>query len=141
SFNSCEYIERTRGKRLAKHAQPPVAFQNRLPPQMQQKLARRTHELHQRGVPPRVVRQMTREDARRYLERHPHMNDKMRRRFQGPDAGPHPRPPATREEMRHRQQQTTEGQRTGNQTPPRRMMKHPPERASGEESTENKAQR
>lgn len=82
-----EYIQRVRGESLAKLPQPPSAFQNRLPPIMQQKLARRAQELKQRGVPPRVIRAITREDARRFIERHPHLNDRLRQRFRPHGAG------------------------------------------------------
>ncbi len=99
--NGGEYIQRVRGQALAKHAQPPTAFQNRLPSTLQQPLARRAHQLRQRGVSPRHIRQMTREDARRYLERHPHMNQNLRRRFGSPQIGapgPHPILPKNRGE-------------------------------------------
>jgi len=84
---SGEFIQRLRGQPLAKLPQPPPNFQKRLPPVMQEKLSRRAETLKERGVPPKVIRQITREDAKRMLERHPHMQDRLRNRFNAP-AGP-----------------------------------------------------
>lgn len=78
---SGEFIQRLRGQQLAKLPQPPAAFQKRLPPIVQEKLTRRAQDLKERGVPPRVIRAITREDAKRIMERHPHMQDKLRQRF------------------------------------------------------------
>ncbi len=92
--NGGEYVQRERGRPLAKQAQPPEAFHKRLPPGMQQKLAPKVRELHQRGVPPRVIRRMTQEDAKRFLERHPNMHPDLHQRFRGRAASaprvPHP---------------------------------------------------
>ncbi|HKQ31447.1 MAG TPA: FecR family protein, partial [Burkholderiales bacterium] len=81
---SGEFIQRLRGQPLAKLPQAPPGFQKRLPPIMQEKLSRRADALKERGVPPKVIRQITREDAKRMLDRHPHMQEKLRERFKTP---------------------------------------------------------
>jgi hypothetical protein len=78
---SGEFIQRLRGQQLAKLPQPPQHFKNRLPPVVQEKLQRRVQELKERGVPPKLIRELTREDAKRFIERHPHLQDKLRERF------------------------------------------------------------
>ncbi len=108
-ITSGEYIQRARGQALVKHAQPPPEFARRMPPVMRERMVRRAHELRQRGVPPRVIRQMTREDAKRFMERHPHMNEQMRERFRQHSLGaPSPRrepPSRVRQEVQHRREQ------------------------------------
>jgi len=102
---SGEFIQRARGQQLAKLPQPPAQFKNRLPPVVQQKLQRRALELKERGVPPKVIRNITREDAKRIIERHPHLKEKLRERFQqqdgkrpfAPGKGGDARPPKERE--------------------------------------------
>ena len=78
---SGEFIQRLRGQQLAKLPQPPAAFKKRLPPGVQEKLSRRVQTLKERGVQPKVIRRVTREDAKRLIERHPNMQQKLRERF------------------------------------------------------------
>jgi hypothetical protein len=78
---SGEFIQRARGQPLAKLSQPPEHFRNRLPPVVRDKLERRVQDLKERGVPPKVIREITRDDAKHLIERHPHMQDKLRERF------------------------------------------------------------
>jgi hypothetical protein len=79
--NAGEYVQRLRGQHFRKQALPPAAFQKRLPPAVQHKLARQAHALKQRGVPPRVIRQITAEDAKEFIRKHPHAEDRLKRRF------------------------------------------------------------
>lgn len=83
-----EFIQGLRGKPLAKFQAPPPAFQKRVPPVMQPKLERKVQDLKQRNVPPKLIREITKEDRKRILERHPHLSEKLRERFQplGPGA-------------------------------------------------------
>jgi hypothetical protein len=83
-----EFVERERGRPFRRHARPPEAFARRLPPVVQHKLARRAQLLRARGVPPRHIRAITREDARRFLHTHPHLNQRLRERFQRFDGRP-----------------------------------------------------
>jgi hypothetical protein len=78
---SGEFIQRLRGQQLAKLPKPPSTFEKRVPPVMQEKIVPRKQELKERGVPPRVIRSITREDAKRIMDRHPHMQPKLRDRF------------------------------------------------------------
>jgi hypothetical protein len=80
-INSGEFVQRLRGKPLAKLPGPPAAFKKRLPKEVQEKLLRRAQKLKERGVPPRLIRRITRQDAKQYLERHPHKQEKLRDRF------------------------------------------------------------
>ncbi|GEM_PF-2537569 len=79
--NAGEFVQRSFGQPLTKLPQPPTAFRDRLPPVMQQKLVRRVDELKQRNVTPKIIRPVTLEDARHLIEKHPHMNEKLRERF------------------------------------------------------------
>jgi hypothetical protein len=76
-----EFIERMHGRPFRRHAQPPPAFAQRMPPVVQRKLARRAQLLRARGVPPRVIRAVTRQDAQRFLRNHPHAREQLRQRF------------------------------------------------------------
>ena len=76
-----EYIQRQRGQDFRKLQQPTPEFLRRLPPGVQMKLARRALDPRQRGVSPRVIRGVTREDAQRMLQRHPQMNQRLQQRF------------------------------------------------------------
>lgn len=76
-----EYIRRLRGQSFDKFPQPPPAFVNRLPPVVQQKLARQTLDARQRGISPRIIRAITQDDAQKLLQRHPHMNQRLHQRF------------------------------------------------------------
>jgi hypothetical protein len=111
-INAGEYIQRARGAPLLRQGQPPREFLQRLPPGMRDRLIHRAQELRQRGVPPRVIREMTREDARRFLQRHPQLRKPLRQRFESEEAAPPERPnagpPASREEMMRRRQHLRE---------------------------------
>jgi hypothetical protein len=76
-----EYIQGYRGKPLAKSPVPPAAFQKRVPLAVQNKLERQVQDLKQRNVPPKLIRAITNEDAKRFVERYPHLNKKLRERF------------------------------------------------------------
>lgn len=83
-----EFVQRAHGRPFERLRAPPPAFQRRLPPMVQRQIVRRALAARERGVPPRMIRAMTREDARRYLERHPHAAERLRRNFRrhgGPD--------------------------------------------------------
>ncbi len=79
--NAGEYVQRLQGQMFQKLARPPAAFHNRLPPIVQQKIVRRELALKERGVPPRVVRQITREEAKEFIRKHPHAEDRLKQRF------------------------------------------------------------
>jgi hypothetical protein len=99
-----QFVQRQRGQGFQRFDRPPPAFAGRLPPGVQHKLKRRAIELRERGVPPRVIRKMTREDAQRFMQRHPYANDRVRERFRPTGVNvpplvpggnhPGPRPPA-----------------------------------------------
>ncbi|HLQ26087.1 MAG TPA: FecR family protein [Acidiferrobacterales bacterium] len=76
-----EYIERAHGHAFQHFRAPPPAFHNRIPPACRQRLQRRARFLRQRGVPPRQIRRITREDAQRYLQQHPHRRQMLDQRF------------------------------------------------------------
>jgi FecR protein len=76
-----QFIQRRRGQSLVKLDHAPSAFQRRVPAAIQVKLVRRIADLKRRNVPPKVIRALTREDAQRFVERHPHLRDKLRERF------------------------------------------------------------
>jgi len=107
--NGGEYIQRARGQAFARFSQPPVAFQKRVPPMLRQRLIHRAHELRSRGVPPRVIRKMTREDAQRFMERHPHMRERWRRRFGEPAADRDETPRHRRQRLGYADVSATEG--------------------------------
>lgn len=75
-----EYVQRSRGQAFRK-MRPPDAFAGRLPPALRARLARRALAARERGVPPRIVRAMTREEAKRFIENHPHARERLQRRF------------------------------------------------------------
>jgi hypothetical protein len=79
-----EFIQGLRGKPLAKFQAPPPAFRKRVPPVVQMKLERKVLDLKQRNVPPKLIREITKEDTKRILERHPHLSEKLRERFRPP---------------------------------------------------------
>lgn len=78
---SGEYIQRQRGRAFQRLAQPPPEFARRLPPAVQHKLVRQAQTLKTRGMSPKVIRAVTREDAQRYLKNHPHMPERLQQRF------------------------------------------------------------
>jgi len=78
---SGEFIQRQRGQDFRKLHEPPPEFARRLPPGVQQKLARHALDPRQRGISPRVIRGVTKEDAQRMLQRHPQMNQQWQHRF------------------------------------------------------------
>lgn len=78
---SGEYIQRQRGQDFRKLPQPPPEFLRRLPPGVQMKLARRALDPRQRGLSPKVIRTITKEDAQHLLQKHPHMNERLHQRF------------------------------------------------------------
>ncbi len=96
-----EYIERAPGQPFARPGAVPPAFRARMPATMQARMARRAHLLKQRGVPPRQIRHIQREDRERYLRQHPHLRQKFEQRFHG-HAG---NGPDSRERRKERRQQ------------------------------------
>jgi hypothetical protein len=76
-----EYVERAAGRPFTRPGAVPPAFRARLPGIMQARVARRVHLLQQRGVPPRQIRRILREDRERYLKQHPHLRHKLEQRF------------------------------------------------------------
>lgn len=76
-----EFIEHIQGRPFARAVAPPTAFRARMPGVMQARLARRAHLLKQRGLPPRQIRRVLREDRKRYLDQHPHLRHKFEQRF------------------------------------------------------------
>ncbi len=55
-----------------------------MPPVMQARVVRRAHLLRERGVPPRPIRKLQREDRERYLQQHPHLHQRFEQRFRRP---------------------------------------------------------
>lgn len=91
-----EYIERPHGKRFTRMRQPPRAFRQRMPRAFERKLVRRAAELKRRGVPPKRIRRLAPDDARKLMQRHPHMHERWRERFGpavAPETGTGPRSP------------------------------------------------
>jgi hypothetical protein len=84
---SGEYIQRQRGQAFQRFTQPPPEFVRRLPPGVQHKLVRQAQTLKTRGLSPRVIRAVTREDAQRYLKNHPHLPERLQQRFRPPAPG------------------------------------------------------
>jgi hypothetical protein len=117
--SSGEYIRRQRGQAFQRLTQPPPEFVRRLPPGVQHKLVRQAQTLRTRGVSPRVIRAVTREDAQRYLKNHPHMPERLQQRFRPPvpgaAAGPRAvgerKDPMTAEGLRRRSQPDRAGTR------------------------------
>jgi hypothetical protein len=140
-----QFVQRQRGQRFQRLDRPPPEFARRLPPVVRHKLERRAQELRRRGVPPRVIRRMTREDAQRFLQRHPHAHERVRERFRplgmkqppgvpparpgprpGGPAGPAVRAPGQREKLKDRERPEAVRDDGENQEAPPR--KRPPER-------------
>lgn len=76
-----EFIEHIQGRPFVRSVGPSTAFQGRMPGAMRVRLARRAHLLKQRGLPPRQIRRILREDRKRYLDQHPHLRQKFEQRF------------------------------------------------------------
>ena len=76
-----EFIEHIQGRPFTRAATPPTTFRARMPGAMRARLARRAHLLKQRGLPPRQIRRVLREDRQRYLNQHPHLRQKFEQRF------------------------------------------------------------
>ena len=76
-----EFIERTQGRPFARANAAPESFRARMPGMVKLRLARRAHLLKQRGLPPRQIRRILREDRQRYLNQHPHLRQKFEQRF------------------------------------------------------------
>jgi len=87
---SGEYVQRHQGQGFRKFTQPPPEFLRRLPSSVQQKLARHALDPKRRGISPRVIRGITKEDAQRMLQRHPQMNERMQQRFRQVITSPRP---------------------------------------------------
>ncbi len=76
-----EYVERVHGRPFQRFRESPATFRNRMPPLFAQRLQRRAHLLRQRGLAPRQIRRLSREDIQRYLQQHPHRRQLLERRF------------------------------------------------------------
>lgn len=76
-----EFIEHMQGRAFIRAAMPPTTFRTRMPGAMRARLARRAHLLKLRGLPPRQIRRVLREDRQRYLNQHPHLRQKFEQRF------------------------------------------------------------
>lgn len=142
-----EYVQRQRGQALRKMP-PPAAFVGRLPPTLHARLARRALTARERGVPPRIVRAITREEAKRYIENHPHARERLQRRFQplftpganAPGKKPVPGSPGARPGGQLRPGQAAgpnyypprTTQQAGKPPPPRDAVRHPP-RGNGDD--------
>jgi hypothetical protein len=92
-----QYIARQRGQELIHHPTPPKEFLQRLPPDVQKQLKHQTRELRQRGVPPKQIRAISKEEVKQYLREHPHMREPLReelgrerKKREGADAGKPP---------------------------------------------------
>jgi hypothetical protein len=137
-----EYVQRQRGQALRKMA-PTAAFAARVPPAMRARLARRALAARERGVPPRIVRAITREEAKRFIENHPHARERLQRRFQplftpganAPGKKPAPGSPGARPGMQPGQGQAPGAhqlprhrptQQADRPPPPRDGMRRPP---------------
>lgn len=91
-----QYIERRRGQAFNRMAAVPPAFRSRTPAFLRARAIRRAQLLHQRGVPPRLIRHLQRGDRERYLREHPQWRQHFERRFgaRADNAGPPTRVPA-----------------------------------------------
>lgn len=76
-----EFIEHMPGRPFARSARPSAQFRTHMPNVMQARLARRAHLLKQRGLPPRQIRRVLREDLKRYIDQHPHLRHKFEQRL------------------------------------------------------------
>lgn len=79
--HSGEYIERAAGHPFARPRAASGDLRARLPADLQQRVVRRVQRLRERGVPPRQIRRVRREDRERYLHEHPHLRQRMEQRF------------------------------------------------------------
>lgn len=136
-----EYVQRARRQPLNRLDQPPTTFRNRLPPALQQRLVRRAHELRQRGVPPRAIRAMTREEMRRFLERHPQMRERMRERFKQSGAALPPAPRNRDEALRRREQQRNKAVRPEAGSSERPAPRRPANRSADGDQVPNRPSR
>ncbi len=102
-----EYLERASGRPFARPGAVPSAFRARMPAVLQPRMARRAHLLKQRGVPPRQIRRILREDRERYLRQHPHLRQKFEQRFRARVGNN----PELRERQKERRQQRIQRQR------------------------------
>ncbi len=82
SLDTGQYLSRARGARFERRMGAPARFRDRLPPRMRARLVWRARMLRLRGVNPRRLRRMHRRDLMRFLNRHPAMKWRLRRRFQ-----------------------------------------------------------
>ena len=81
--NAGEYIQRLQGQAFRRLPAPPPAFHNRVPRDVVLKLAARP--LKPGEIPvikPRVVRRLTQTEAQQIIQRHPHAQEILKRRFQ-----------------------------------------------------------
>lgn len=76
-----QYIERAAGRPFARPGAVPAAFRARLPMIMRERAVRRAQFLRARGVPPRMIRRIQREDRERYLRQHPYLKQRLEQRF------------------------------------------------------------
>lgn len=76
-----EFIERHHSRPFHRPGGVPPAFRQRLPGLVQARMVRRAQLLRARGVPPRQIRKLRREDRERYLQQHPHLRQRLEQRF------------------------------------------------------------
>lgn len=76
-----EYIERAQDRPFARPAAVPAAFQARMPATVRPRMTPRAHLLRERGVTPRQIRRIQREDRERYLRQNPHLRQNFEQRF------------------------------------------------------------
>jgi len=76
-----EFVDRRRARPFHRSGAVPAAFRQRMPGMVQARMVRRAQLLQQRGVPPRQIRKILREDRQRYLQQHPHLRHKLEQRF------------------------------------------------------------
>ncbi len=81
SVRTGEYIERTQNRPFARLASVPVAFHARMPATVRSRMTPRVQLLRERGVPPRQIRRIQREDRERYLRQNPHLHQNFEKRF------------------------------------------------------------
>ncbi len=82
--NAGEYIQRLQGQPTFRRLPaPPPSFQNRVPQGVVRKLAALPLKPGEpRVIKPRVVRKLTPAEAQQFIQRHPHAQDLLKRRFQ-----------------------------------------------------------
>lgn len=76
-----EYVERSPNRPFVRPASVPAAFQARMPATVRSRATPRVQLLRERGVPPRPIRRIQREDRERYQRLHPHLQQKYQQRF------------------------------------------------------------